>query len=159
MVYVPEYRNIGESPSADSASFDEVASDISALIEKKCLESGYDKLNILAHSYGGTVMMYVLQNSESAGRVHQIVFEDFAPCRRFQDRCSMIFGEQFLKEFDLFSKIDLDRPKNKVTDEVCREDTDNTSKFRYCRCSSPMYGRQCSTVHSSRRISTEDARG
>lgn len=71
----------------------------------------------------------------------------------------LIFGEQFLKEFDLFSKIDLDRPKDKVTDEVCREDTDNTSKFRYCRCSSPMYGRQCSTVHSSRRISTEDAHG
>ena len=69
-VYLPDARNHGHSPRADSMSYAEMAEDLFELIQDENL----DKVNLLGHSMGGKTVMTFAQ--KHAVRIRKLIVAD-----------------------------------------------------------------------------------
>jgi len=68
-----DLRNHGRSPHLDGMSYEAMAADVLALMDKL----GLDKAHILGHSMGGKVAMQLAMNCP--GRVEKLIVADIAP--------------------------------------------------------------------------------
>ncbi len=81
-VLLPDMRNHGRSPHDADISYEAMSEDIMALIN----ERGYDQVDLLGHSMGGKVAMWLAINFPD--RVNHLVVADISPVQypnRFED--------------------------------------------------------------------------
>lgn len=84
-VILPDLRNHGRSPHADTMSYQAMAGDILRLMDAR----GCEQADLLGHSMGGKVAMWLALNFPD--RVNHLIVADIAPVT-YPDRFSQIFS-------------------------------------------------------------------
>ncbi len=97
MVYLPDQRNHGRSPHADSHTYKDLADDLAAFMKMHGLASA----SILGHSMGGSVAMKLADDHEEM--VDKLIVVDIAP-RSYPAKHDEIFEAMFSLDLRRFSK-------------------------------------------------------
>ncbi|NND82774.1 MAG: alpha/beta fold hydrolase [Gammaproteobacteria bacterium] len=111
-VVVVDQRNHGRSPHADSQSFDDMVSDLSALID----HHGWSSVLLAGHSLGGKVaMQFALRYPE---QVDKLLVLDIAPVRYTHSHAPFLQHLMALDLSSLSSRAEADRALQAVIEDA-----------------------------------------
>jgi len=111
-VHAPDLRNHGQSPEAEPMTYEAMAEDVIALLNR----AGHDRAVIIGHSMGGKVAMTLALNHP--GRVAGLVIVDIAPITYGHEHGALIWAMQSLDDAAMATRRDADRALSQKVPET-----------------------------------------
>ncbi|WKX92353.1 hypothetical protein Q1695_010408 [Nippostrongylus brasiliensis] len=113
-IYSLDLRNHGESPWADSMTYDEMSADVVDFLESIKTETDFTHFRLLGHSMGGRVVMRLSINPAWQHLIDRLIVEDISPKTYAKDFDS---HEKYRRYIHAMAAMDMRKSRRELLQE------------------------------------------